>query len=109
MNERELAELDLAVAKAEGIPIGKEGFYWNLAKALTDDDMAFWDRYCPTRDPAEALRLLEKYHLGLRKDDPDPWQCCYEYFDGDFLKFADGETPCIAICKAVVALVESRQ
>jgi hypothetical protein len=103
---QELAELDLAVAKAEKIPhcwnalerrvapIGKiRGF-----STMTSKNGFIW--YHPTEDGAEAMRLLEKYRLSLRPHDHPNWRV-YDYHTE---RESIGPTPAIAICRAVVAL-----
>lgn len=57
----------------------------------------------PTRDPAEAMRLLEKHSLCMFKSKHGFWSSGLMNETPDH-----GETPCIAICKAVVALHKSR-
>lgn len=122
MNE---SELNVAVAKAEGwtwfwskhnhwVITDPEGHTtnpgfgdWtdfdphtgqkNVTPAVPSDQHL---HYYPASDPAEAMRLLEKYRLELRLNGTGYDACgngVWEY----------GETPCIAICKAVVALAEA--
>lgn len=84
MTEQELAELDLAVAKAEGL---------DVVNGIDPDGQL----YRPTRDRDLAMRLLEKHKLELH-----PARNYWECQDGNVMR--TGDTPCIAICKAVVAL-----
>lgn len=96
MSPEELAKLDLAVAKAEGFIFGTDG------KGLWHDSngMFVGYRYQPTRDGAEAMRLMEKYRLWVSPDrfEGDEWTAVRP---GVLMK---GPTPAIAICRAVVAL-----
>ena len=67
-----------------------------------EDGGESWRIFEPTRDPAEAMRLLEKHKFGLSWWG-DGWIC------GPMGQPASTwghqhPTPCIAICKAVVAL-----
>lgn len=123
MTEQEMAELDLAVAKAEGwipcwdgpgfpiseysarvIGIKRELLPVRFADKVPayrnpDHDFAYmnFSDYSPTRDPAEAMRLLEKYGFGLAPHEGG-WMCGNAGLSGR------GATPCLAICAAVVAL-----
>lgn len=110
MTPKELAELDLAVAKAEHprmtFAIGADGFVHEMAPCHG----GMWEEtqwlFKPTRDGAEAMRLLEKFKMDL-----DPvfgtggemrWRTRQPFYGVTEV----GETPAIAICKAVVALKE---
>lgn len=95
MTPQELAELDLAVAKAEGHTVYTDGACWHK------QDGTMLSAYQPTRDGAEAMRLLEKYELQLMCLVEGDWLCCGPN-DND--KWKRGPTPAIAICRAVVAL-----
>lgn len=101
MTDKELAELDLAVAKEEGIAAYK----WThpTTKNLwvrMDENGAI---YQPTRDGSEAMRLLEKYRLTVSYDDERAcWEC--NFILRNESEFVNGPTPSIAICRAVVAL-----
>lgn len=88
MTDEELAQLDLAVAKAENIDVRPE---------------KGWE-YRPTRDPAEAMRLLTKYRLSLEwaKD-----MVMVDHGDIPYQGFFHSLPE--AICRAVVALHEQRQ
>lgn len=113
MKEQELAELDLAVAKAEGlVALIEEQRTWIPDVANTG---SFIGRplcvtggqpFRPTRDPVEAMRLMEKYQIGVEHDGrgwmgwPDPEiEHCPVY----------APTPCIAICKAVIELHKAKE
>lgn len=113
MTEQELAALDLAVAKAEGY----ENARLNRAGDACLIRNAFPSVYRP-RDPAEAMRLLEKYKLSViwvALGESASWVATrsgdYNIKDDVLSRThqATGETPCIAICKAVVALAVEKQ
>lgn len=100
---KELAELDRAVALAEG---------WAAKVCEVRGGFACYagvNRYQPTRDGAEAMRLLERHKMDLtwRKlpDGEEQWQT-YAGDDGcgGPAAFGSGPSPAIAICRAVVAL-----
>lgn len=98
MNDRELAELDLAVAKAEGFECWIES---GQCFAKRDGSWGFM----PTRDTVEAMRLLEKYELDLyfcEVDGKPAWDAGH---DG---AHDPSETPCVAIARAVVALHKAK-
>lgn len=93
MTPDDLAALDLAVAKAIGLNVGREG------NGVYRIGMSFLaGRYAPTTDREEAMRLLETYRLKLMP------------FSGGWTAFLPtvgeqiGPTPAIAICRAVVAM-----
>ena len=95
MTPKELAELDLAVAKAEGF-----AFIGNDATVIRRKYSRHREKYQPTRDGAEAMRLLEKYHISVLHFMPeDFWLAQTDTLDG-----VRGPTPTIAICRAVAAL-----
>lgn len=102
MSEQELAELDIAVAKAEGLRIDKLPPP-RIKTFVSDDNGESWHIFEPTRDWNEAGRLLEKYKLTL---EPSAMKASHTYWGvsagGKFI--VDGPTPQVAICKAVVAL-----
>lgn len=104
MTPQELAELDLAVAKAEGliafiIDYGTEcGGRIACEAGLNIGHMRV---YQPTRDAQEAGRLLVKYNLSLIAPIPGGK---YWYANWGLAHEAAGETPWIAACNAVVAL-----
>lgn len=98
----ELAELDLAVARIEGMtsPTLWPGKNWSASVTVERHGSRY--AYYPTSDHAEAMRLLEKYRLIVGPDGsawsalhPDDHEC-------DFM--GHGPTPAIAIARAVVAL-----
>jgi hypothetical protein len=100
MTDQELAELDLAVARADGTFLPPYGV------AVSDErEVINIGEYQPTRDRAEAQRLQEKYQLEV-----SPWLDPYGKPTGDWRARATNEfsqrgpTPAIAICRAVVAL-----
>lgn len=101
MTEAELAELDLAVARIESISAAifdKPVLCWKI-----DEQGKFIGLYQPTRDGAEAMRLLEKYRLGLNFYAEGNWECYFPHAIGN-AEYVVGPTPAIAICRAVVAL-----
>lgn len=98
MTPRELADLDLAVAEAEGVEVMLVGL-----DCSTRDPR--WGAlvqkaYQPTRDWSLAGPLLDKYKLNLGHDHRGAW-ATDRSVEG-MVHYA--ETTCIAICKAVVAL-----
>lgn len=99
MTGLELAELDLAVAKAEGLHVVGVQRHGNDYNCMIHPfhPITLESEYRPTRDGAQAMLLLEKHKLELHPA-RDYWECQ----DGNVMR--TGETPCIAICKAVVAL-----
>lgn len=101
MNEKELAELDLAVAKAEGLEDAQNSAIGCVYRKHKGADYRPYYQYQPTRDPAEAMRLLEKYVFDLRHDSVD-WCACHN--TRERLVGGYGPTPAIAICRATVAL-----
>lgn len=110
MTEHELAELDLAVARINfpdaQIDSLKGGGAW--VSGTTRNGIGWAGIYQPTRDPAEAMRLLEKHRLNLECQPQlgEP-ELLWEVRTDDVCEF--GETPCIAICKAVVALARAKE
>jgi hypothetical protein len=103
VNSKELAELDLAVATAVGLPgASLVGIRDNLVCRYNAGGKRA--TYKPTRDGGIALELLEKFELTLRpasavnKNAGAKWAC------GVGLGLRRGETPAIAICMAVAAL-----
>jgi hypothetical protein len=102
MTEQELAELDLAVARVEGIEAEI-----SMSRGIPLVPMCcvrkpFFRLYQPSRDPVEAMRLLEKHRLMLEPVYKEAGWHCYWPQDGGVEGY--GETPCIAICRAVVTL-----
>ncbi len=98
MTPQELADLDLAAAKAQALDA-------RIVGSIENDDgprclVCGRGEYSPTRDGAEAMRLLEKYRLSLRPHVHPNWRV-YDYH-AEYESF--GPTPAIAICRAVVAL-----
>lgn len=103
MNESDLSALDLEVAKCEGLEI----------QTCTDDvtrgvtrkgPIMYW--YQPTRDPAEAMRLLERHKGVVGHHVLGYWACSLPapWIEGCEDVEGTGETPMQAICAAVVAL-----
>lgn len=108
MNDQELAELDLAVAKAEGHDEAFVQSYWYELEVptcvLADPLNPRYARYRPTRDGAEAMRLLVKYEMVLMppyKSNPH-WSAGSVH--AKLASYSNGPTPAIAICRAVVAI-----
>jgi hypothetical protein len=102
VTEQELAELDMAVAHAIGISDAFISYNQHGEKPMC---VTYTIRppdggpYQPTRNPAEAMRLLEKHKLQVGPDGAGWYACrCFQE-EGSY-----GPTPAIAICKAVVAL-----
>ena len=93
MTPKELAELDLAVAKAEGWKKSPSGDGWYDAAG----------NYIGHAED-EAMRLLEKYGFTVhRSGNTGLWYACkHRNFDYEI----GGPTPAIAICRAVIALKE---
>lgn len=109
MTRQELEELDLSVAKAEGLrgPWGSDHpQIGDGLGCLVDDECGSWSKYYPSRDPVEAMRLLEKYQLSLSKHRRDGRGASHLWYAWIKNKkhTGSGETPCIAICRAVVNL-----
>lgn len=107
MTNEELGALDLAVAKAEGV---REDCHEVGGRARGPEfcplgrTKVCQQCYRPTRDPAEAMRLLEKYELRVQADGHGGWFADAPGWKGnDGLPFC-GPTPAIAICRAVVSL-----
>lgn len=96
MNAEELAELDLAVAKAEGFSAARLGG--------CDGDVCWTGEriFSPTRDRAEAMRLLCERLDGLYRDGDVWFAYKLEVDGGRVARF--NKDPFVAICRAVVAL-----
>lgn len=113
MTDQELAELDLAVAKIEGMQepaITVSALYILPPEPGRCRIRRFGgpeiELYEPTRDRDLAMRLLEKYDLSLsrrRRGGASPSLKWHAWIKNKVHK-AEGETPCIAICRVVVAL-----
>lgn len=114
LSEQELAEIDYAVAKAEGMtqpvlhtnPIS----YATVAHQIGNGTWVSIT-YEPTLDPAEAMRLQAKYLLtvGPRTLVPEFGETQQEWYacalNSPFNAGSQiGPTPCIAICRAVIAI-----
>jgi hypothetical protein len=137
VNEQEAMELNVAVAKAEGWTwFWSKHNYWSITRPdgksfsaglsrYTDYDpdtgkknkapdfpTAYDLDYHPDSDPAEAMRLLEKYKMLCGFDTIEKhWFCgpSFSTVEGMVAEpEAIGETPCIAIARAVVALKGAR-
>ena len=113
MTPKELAELDVAVAKAEGYTEEQmtPSYYSPTGRLFPPNggEYVLLANYSPTRDGAEAMRLLEKYGIDVmcKTYDKKVWTACpWETKPGGIVVRAEGPTPAIAICKAVVALKE---
>lgn len=89
----ELDALDLAVAKAEGIHLHPDSL--QVIGGAT---------YHPTRDGAEAMRLLEKYRIDLCFVQNEKWIAFPDRGNDMLPHDGEGSTPAIAICRAVVAV-----
>jgi hypothetical protein len=109
MDEKELAELDLAVAKAEGLDTFGVGDQLCAVFMRAPNGTALkYGPYQPTRDPAEAMRLLEKYNFNLLSpmSTGEEWNV----IDGQMVEYqSSGPNPAIAICRAVVALKQRQE
>jgi len=97
---QELAELDLAVAKAEGLRAYIDDEYGCRTAWNAKDGGPF--PFKPSTNPAEAMRLLVKYNLDLLCGGHPGWYA--EGPDGVADSDTTGPTPEIAICRAVAAL-----
>lgn len=114
MTPQELAELDLAVAKAEG---------YNYAEIVTEPQRYGREEpfvavngvlvsptrvvaFCPSCDAHEAMRLMQKYRLQVWPGKSGWWAAGYREME-DGVPGQNGPTPAIAICRAVVALKEA--
>lgn len=118
MTEGEMSILDLAVAKAEGLRTDSLRGP-RIKTFITEDGGESWRVFSPTRDPVEAMRLLEKHRLSMRptarglSGHPHKW-CSYKFYtpagaDHMIQERGFGETPCIAICRVVDALAANRK
>lgn len=105
MTNEELAALDCAVARAEGDSTA--AIIKGRCYARIDSGQRV---YMPTRVWDDAGRLLVKYQGSLGFRAQDKWYCVLVQ-DGRVTEFGDayGETPQIAICRAVIALSEIRR
>lgn len=114
MTEKELVDLDLSVATIER---GNLSFDMGPVTRLDSNGVACevgfvnghnhidggeWHKYSPTRDPVEAMRLLQKHRLSVEYTGGpwDFWAC----EDVTTKIRVTGATPMIAICRAVVAI-----
>lgn len=110
MTPQELAELDLAVARVEGIDI-HHGFIddgWTGPDHNGKRHRAF-KMYQPTRDAQEAMRLQVAYDLRVWPEgSPNArrWgaQAAFLPLKQALKSGSHGATPCEAICRCVVAL-----
>lgn len=107
LSEQELAEIDAQVAA-----IVFAGITQRMADAGFPEgrDTGMLPKYQPTRDPAEGMRLLVKYLLtvGPRTLVPEFGETQQEWYacalNSPFNAGSQiGPTPCIAICRAVIA------
>ena len=110
MTDQELAELDLAVARAEGFPAE---LVPPAPRCIAErpPELGGTGLYQPTRDGAEAMRLLTTHSLTVGPAAEDWWSCRANERDGKLpavLGYAYGPTPAIAICRAVVAIRGSK-
>lgn len=104
MNAKELAELDLAVAKAEYRTNPRVHTFANRVACVYDDPLdepGEFTTYQPTRDGAEAMRIKEREGFCTWRNESGVWCCSLRY---GTISIGAGPTPAIAICKAVVAL-----
>lgn len=106
MTPQELADLDFAVAHAEGIvdqleAVDREGASFVRRSDKQKPGAApLYEAWAPTRDHGLAMRLLEKYQLGV-----GPCSTGWHAYGPDMTgELPSGATPAIAVCKAVVAL-----
>ena len=105
MDEKELAELDLAVAKAEGLDTFGVGDQLCAVFMRAPNGTALkYGPYQPTRDPAEAMRLLQKYQIALEWEDG-----MVQASHGDAPYTAFSRDPMVAICQVVVALKQRQE
>lgn len=123
MTPQELANLDLAVARAEGKMNPRIEPETPLSDPMCmidveEDDMAaavdfdisrkhiYYDQYSPSTDPVEAMRLLVKYSMTLSRHGRNRKYACLLWFAWikDKKHSGSGETPCIAISRAVVTI-----
>lgn len=106
MTPQELADLDFAVAHAEGIvdeleATDREGTSFLRRSAKQKPGAApVYETWSPTRDHGLAMRLLEKHGLDLKCVATRGWYCGADGGDGTM----PSPTPMVAICRAVVAL-----
>lgn len=89
-SNEDLDILDSLLARLEGSPAFGIG---------SDGGAIYADRspYRPTRTPAEALRLMEKYIAKVIRMDDGTWAAI-----GPSGRACAGETLSIAVCKAIV-------
>lgn len=105
MTDQELDALDLEVALAEEAKLTDIG--WIEFKPGWPNNPS---EYRPTRDSAEAMRLLVKHGLTVRPA-PTPGKSGWRAtrWDDGAISLNWGLTPEIAICKAIVALGTMKQ
>lgn len=112
MDELELAQLDLAVARAEGFEGAIEAHMTNppsghVCWRIIDGRADYaGGPYRPTRDPAEWTRLQVKYEISVLANRREGgWLAAYMNPDQEY---EYGPTPAIAICKAVIAIAAEK-
>jgi hypothetical protein len=95
-------DLDYWVAKAQGWEWNKQDFCF-MAPVLVGDDIDFTaiPNYSPSTNPAQAMELVKKYRMMVRRDSQNRWLAkiprqTYGEYDIDLE---------VAICRAVVASV----
>lgn len=106
---KDMAELDAAVARAEGydiIDLQPEGISPSVGRTGAGD----MRQYSPTSDDSEAMALLIKYKLTLtpytRLGGNVSWEASNT--NGRDKITGSGLTPCVAICQAVANIYKYR-
>jgi len=95
------AALDWAVAKAEGMrqhtPDGLKHVYWYSG------DRCIGTHWSPSTDGSVGAPLIEKHRICLMPEYEGQWRADLFRDDEEPLHSAEGSTPLIAVCRAVVA------
>lgn len=108
---QELADLDFAVAHAEGVvdeleAADREGCAFVRRSPKTRPGAAvIYETWAPTRDRAHAMRLMEKYRLDVVCNSVGSvWGVMSYDLDTNETSTYSGPTPMVAICRAVAAI-----
>lgn len=120
MTPEQMTELDLAVARVEGLEARIDGDYCEICE--TDQDGTRWWRYyVPTRNWSDAGPLVKRYGIAVWpiSDNGEQWEAEAKYWEvagapkgmgpdrEHYVGF--GPTPLIAICRAVASISSPKQ